>query len=347
MNGCNVSVIIPYCGEMPQILFTVRSIAEMLKPLAPFQIICVDNWCKEVEEGPPARVPDKGHDCRRDPTDKRASYGIYGDTPPGLSLTWADSHIKSMARKHDWLKYVRYDDKLSHWNAKNAGVAVSTGEVLWFVDAHVVPGHGVAAGVKHYLRYHENMRGTMHFPWTYHILESQRLIYKMVYNHKNAVYHYSTLNFDSKVRSPFTVPAMTTCGCLMSRAIYDDVGGWPEALGIYGGGENFLNFTLSTMAYSKWIYPGGTIHHHGAERGYNWNYDDYHTNRAIALYFHAGSEIAARYLDGLGNPKVRRMTHRRMVGDVSLKHLDMIQTKQTVNFLDWVNSQTEYIVKKD
>ena len=39
---------------------------------------------------------------------------------------------------HPWLKYVEYKDKLSHWQAKNAGVAASTGEVLWFCDAHCI-----------------------------------------------------------------------------------------------------------------------------------------------------------------------------------------------------------------
>ncbi|GAI71255.1 unnamed protein product, partial [marine sediment metagenome] len=85
-----------------------------------------------------------------------------------------------MSHKHSWLKYMRYDERLSHWQAKDAGVWNSTGEILWFLDSHVIPSHNIAFGLRYYVNNYEELNGTLHFPWTYHILESQRLIYKMV-----------------------------------------------------------------------------------------------------------------------------------------------------------------------
>jgi glycosyltransferase involved in cell wall biosynthesis len=290
-----LSVIIPYVNEWPQILFTIRSIAETLRGEGiDFEIIAVDNWCEEVEEQ--NRVADRGHDRMIDPDVKDSSYGLYKPGPPGVTLQLAKSHIYAMAKKHEWLKYIRYEDKLSHWNAKNVGVKASKGDFLWFMDSHVVLGKNASGMFKYYENEHKSLNGTMHLPWTYHILESQRQIYKLVTDPEKAIYHYSTLKYSTGGAGVFEVPAMTTCGMLMSREIFDRLGGWPTELGIYGGGENFVNFSCAVMGLKKWVWPYSTIYHHGDRRGYNWNYDDYHRNRTIAVFMHSGRDAAHRYI---------------------------------------------------
>ena len=49
MGKPDLSIIIPFAGEYPQVLFTVQSIAESLHGKIDFEIIVVDNYCKELE----------------------------------------------------------------------------------------------------------------------------------------------------------------------------------------------------------------------------------------------------------------------------------------------------------
>jgi glycosyltransferase involved in cell wall biosynthesis len=327
-----LSVIIPYCNEWPQVCFTIRSIAEELHEFD-FEIIAVDNWCEEVEEQ--GRVPDRGHDRMVDPVHKHASYGVYSEHPPGVDLDFVKSHILAMSKKHEWLRYVRYEEKLSHWNAKNAGVAAAKGQFLWFMDSHVILGHGVSGMFKYYRDNWENLNGTMHLPWTYHILESRRLIYKTVLDHEKALYHYSTKTFNGEA-VPFKVPVMTTCGMLMARQIYDRLGGWPRELGIYGGGENFINYCCAVMGISKWIWPYGTIHHHGDRRGYNWNYDDYHRNRMIAVFMHSGIDFARRYIEHNVKGSKRKLNQELMGlhGELD-EQFCKIQKQKVIDLKEW------------
>jgi len=301
-----------------------------------FEIIAVDNWCPEVEGQ--NRIPDRGHDRMVDPDDKSLPYGLYKPGPPGVPLQEVKSHIYAMSRKHPWLKYVRYEDKLSHWNAKNAGVKESGGVFLWFMDAHVVLGHGAAEMFKYYRSNYSALSGTMHLPWTYHILESQRLIYKMVVDEDKALYHYSTLQYNIKdATEPFEVPAMTTCGMLMTREIYDRLGGWPEELGIYGGGENFVNYCSAILGIKKWVWPKASIYHHGDRRGYHWNYDDYHRNRTIAVFMHSGVDAAHRYIEHNVKGSRRKITNALIkIIDGLILHREKIIDQATCSLSNWI-----------
>ena len=55
-------------------------------------------------------------------------------------------------------------------------------------------------------------------------------------------------------------------------------------LRIHGGGENFMNYTLSVLGKHKWIYSWGTLFHHGEKRSYHYVYDDYIRNKILAAY---------------------------------------------------------------
>jgi len=273
----DLSIIMPYVNEWPQVAFTIRSVAEeLLGSKIDFEIIAVDNYPKDGLPTPP----------------DRAHYHMDKKNQP------CTSHIEAMAKKHKWLSYCYYGEKLSHWNAKNAGVQKSSGRVLLFLDAHVVPERGALECAYHFYDTNEEViDGTLHLPLAYHILENTRLIYKLFADPSQGVWHYKFKTFTGDGFMPFKVPCMSTCGMFMSRELYDYVGGWPSELGIYGGGENFMNFTLAILGKQKWIYPGGTLYHHGDKRGYSWNYDDYHRNRMIALYCHGGEGEIHKYLE--------------------------------------------------
>ncbi|MBE3138204.1 MAG: glycosyltransferase, partial [Actinobacteria bacterium] len=279
MKQEKLSVIIPFAQEYPQVAFTVQAVYCELRDRCDFEIIVIDNYCAELQ------------DQFNKKREKKDSGGEY------LSKL-ADSY-------RPWLKYTVYDKKLSHWQAKNAGVKISDGEFLWFCDAHCVPSQGSVIDMFNYYR-SSKLQGSLHLPISY-MLERPglELIYKLVTDTEQGIVHYSFSRYKQS-ETPYDVPCMSTCGMMLSRDIYDKLGGWPEELGIYGGGENFLNFTMAILGLSINIFPVKPLFHYAAPRGYSWNYNDYHRNRCIATYMFGGENWAHRYINHIkGSDTVR------------------------------------------
>ena len=103
----DISVIIPYCNEYPQVIFTIQAMIEELQGQCRYEIIAVDNKSD----------------------DKSRKFFKNDETGKGLNTWFVRKKI---------LKYIRYDDKLSHWNAKNAGIKASVGKYLFFLDSHCI-----------------------------------------------------------------------------------------------------------------------------------------------------------------------------------------------------------------
>lgn len=271
MTPNKLSVIIPFAQEHPQIAFTVQNIYCELRDKCDFEIIVIDNYCSELQYQ---------LDAKNEKQDNGSKY------------------MSELANEQrPWLKYLHYAEKLSHWQAKNLGVHHSSGEFLWFVDSHCIVSPGALSGMfEHYRQYHKELNGTLHMPISY-MLERPglELIYKLIHDREHGVMHYT---FTRYIESDhvYRVPCMSTCGMMMSRELYDLLGGWPSELGIYGGGEHFINFTLATMGKTINIIPVKPLYHYAAPRGYSWNYIDYHRNRCIATYMFGGEEWAYRYI---------------------------------------------------
>ena len=326
-----VSIVIPYIQEFPQIAFTVRAVHTELRGI-PHEIVVADNLCptgilqqwglgrgtvehfmalptadreslyqQKIAEGG-IRPLDKGH---RRP--KAENVPPFDRQPPRLEpwyageIESAESTLESWARKHDWLTYVHYDEKLSHWNAKNAAIAASRGRLLFFVDGHVAPGDGcMRNAVELYDEWtEENGPGCFHTPLTYHILEDHRLIYKFKPQLEKWFLGYGFTGFPKEWNSieefdgrpwPQEVPCGSLCGMLTSQALYDQMGGFPKSLGIYGGGENFWNFTRATLGAKAWVVPGNPLYHYGNKRGYHWIDGDFKKNQAIAAFMYGGQK---------------------------------------------------------
>ena len=105
-----LSIIVPFVNEYPQVSFTLRSIIEELDDRVDWEIIAINNYSQKVADQ--KRPEDKGGE-----------------------------HVQNLARLHGGrLKYIKWDEKLSHWNAKNVGVAASSGKFLCFIDAHCIVG---------------------------------------------------------------------------------------------------------------------------------------------------------------------------------------------------------------
>lgn len=300
-----LSVIIPFCNEYPQNMFTIQNIAQELSGRVDFEIIAIDNFCDEVRAQ--KREQDKGGEA-----------------------------IAACTKGNPWLRYVKYEDKLSHWQAKNLGVQLSTAPFLWFVDAHcIISRDSLFNMFLYYKVHHRELNGTLHLPLTYKLLEWHKLIYKLVVNPETAEYHYSFTPF-RPADAPYRVPCMSTCGMMMSREIYDILGGWPAELGIYGGGENFINFTLAVLGKTVNIFPAEPLFHHGEKRGYHWNGDDMTRNRTIATYMFGGRDLARRFID---NRKGNKEVLNRIYDDVirtCKDHRAWIKSNQQLTIDEWV-----------
>jgi glycosyltransferase involved in cell wall biosynthesis len=308
----DLSIIVPFVNEWPQSIFTLQAIAQELVNRLDFEVMAVDNFCQQVEDmakKDPLYARDKGGEVIKG--SQRASGG--------------------------WLKYVEYKDKLSHWNAKNCGVGKSTGDVLMFIDAHCIPARdSIFSMFKYYVREYDRLHGSIHLPLTYKILDTKRLIYKMVYVEERADLHYSFTGYRAETE-PYNVPCMSTCGMMVSREIFDDLGGWPSELGIYGGGENFFNYTQAVLGYSKWIMVGPPLHHYGEKRKYHWFFDDMVRNRMIATYMFGGAAFAKKYSEhSKGNPSVLQKIYNDVISKCKAQR-GMIRSKQVTTIQEWIN----------
>lgn len=327
-----LSIIIPFVNEWPQVAFTVRNIAEELKGRVDFEIVVVDNWCYEMEADQ-RRLPDRGHDrfIKQDKT----VIGLY-DIKGQRNATHVVGHLKAMAQTKPWLKYVQYDEKLSHWNSKRVGIENASGDYLMHIDAHCIVARDTIHDMfKYYLANENTINGSLHPALTYHILEGKRLIYKPVINFETDEYHYSFTALGSRLNTQFEVAAMSTCGMMVSRRIYNAIGGWPKALGIYGGGENFFNYSLAVCGFSKWIYGSGTLFHHGETRGYHWNGDDYLRNRMVATYLFGGEKILHNMVQhSKGNPLVKERLAYSVLNACD-EHRKVIRERQMTTLPEW------------
>lgn len=309
MRKVDLSVIMPFCREYPQNIFTIQNIAEELRDRVDFEIVVIDNFCPEVMKQGPNRTEDR-----------------------------ATKMLRGMSRDLPWLTYLSYTDKLSHWNAKNLGVKHAKGEFLWFCDAHCMVSRDALFNMFYLWQAHrENKRASLHLPLTYHILENKRLIYGLKANPSKGILHYTFKGY-KPVQGLLEVPCMSTCGMMMHREMFDALGGWPKMLGIYAGGENFINFTMAILGMKKYIMPGLPLHHHGEKRGYNWNHTDYTRNRLIANFMFGGSQWVDRYISqSVRGSKRGFYKIAEKIYDECAEHREWIKAAQEMTIEAWID----------
>lgn len=271
----DLSIIIPGCNEFPQHAFTIQSVITTLKYTdLKWEVIYVDN---------------------------KSEYKIKHKEKRGF-----------LNRKGlPWLKVANWDDKLSHWCAKNVGIDNTTGKTLFFMDAHcIVEPNAIYEMHKYYVDHYDEINGSLHMPINYMLEQPGReLVYQCLYERQKGIVHYSFRRMFER-NEVHKVPCMSTCGMMMSRDIMEnELGKWPWELGIYGGGENFINYVLAVLGRDVNIWPYQPIHHYAFDRGYSWNYDDWVRNRMIAIYMAGGEEWINLFRNGLialnkGRPEV-------------------------------------------
>lgn len=301
-----LSIIVPFVNEWPQVIWTIKSLAEELRDRVDFEIIAINNYCSEImKQG-------KGEE------DKAGAY------------------LRNVESGNDWLKVIEYKDSLSHWNAKRVGVGASSGQFLFFCDAHcVISRDSLYNMFELYRSSYKALTGTLHLPLTYQIMEWRSLIYSLTSNYDKGELHYRFSSYRPNTQ-PYEVPCMSTCGMMITREIYDNIGGWPKELGIYGGGEDFINFTLAMLAYKKWIMPVPPLYHHGERRGYSSDYTDSLRNRAIASYLYGGKEWMNVFLENCrGRDDVKRLIYNNVVQSC-YQQRRLIKNQQVFKVKEWI-----------
>lgn len=243
----DVSVIIPCCNEYPQVLFTVQSVVEELEHTGyEYEILVVSNRS----------------------TDKTNEYF---------------TGLKSSLTRNGRLRFFAYEDRLSHWQAKNLGVSEASGRHLFFLDAHCILGRDT---MKHLIEFADGFEGRLggvHCLIRY-MLDPHLLEYAVK---DRLQYRFCSANGHTE---PYEVPVMSTCGMLVPRSTFDEVGAWSPELGIYGGGEAYINWKMTTCGYEQWNHPQAICWHYADKRGYSWNYNDFVRNSFIAAYVVAGED---------------------------------------------------------
>ena len=331
-----LSVVIPMVNEFPQVIFTVQNIAQELMGRVDFEIIVVDNYCQAFKTQVEAQNLKKAQEAAAT-TDIARIIQLMSDFRSPEPDKGGETMRACAGRINPWLKYGTWTKNLSHWQAKRVGVGMATGDVYWFCDSHCIVSRDAVYGMyKYYVDNYEKINGSIHLPLTYKILEARRLIYKLVAGdvERGVVdYSFTPLRIHDQ---EFEVPCMSCCGIMLSKEIYDEVGGWPLELGIYGGGEQFMNFTLAVLGKSKWIYPAGTLHHHGEPRSYHYVYDNYIRNKMIAAFIYGGTGWLNLFAQTC---KGRPASISAIRDDVIVKcraHRDLIKSKQKLSIQDWV-----------
>jgi len=303
----DLTVVVPFVREWPQIAFTLRSIHEALIGVE-HEILAIDNLM------------------------------------PKMEVDQGSGNVKGMANQttksgDPWLKYYPYQDKLSHWQCKNFGTNKASADIMWFVDAHCEVGHdSVRSMFKFYKENWAELDGSIHLPLTYHILETKELIYKAVIDRSTGNYGYSFNSYNPNLWPEVQeVPVMSTCGMMIHKNYLDQLGGWPVELGIYHGGEHFINYCQAIIGLKKYIWKARPLFHHGDKRGYSWNHYDQRRNRCIANYMFGGEELLTKWIET--SAKLSANEGARVKNNIMAtcrKHRDHILSQQVFEIDEWI-----------
>lgn len=307
-----LSIIITGVNEWPQVIYTLRSVYEEFRDRADFELVYVDNFPTVSDQWNRNRTPDQ-------------SYGV----------------IKGSEKLIPGLRVMEYRDHLSHWVCKRKAVESSTADFFLFLDAHVIPGRDCLFNqFEYYREHHEELNGSLHIPITYKILESHLLQYKMINELEKGWLGYSFTGYRHGNGKPYKVSCHTTCGCMVSRKVYERFGGWPDVMQAWGGGENLFNFSLSVLGMNKWLMPGRPLYHDGAPRGYSYNNDGLFVNRLVAMYMIGGRSLADLYrINQQGNPEtLARLSDAALANSDVVKQREHIEANQITDIGAWARS---------
>jgi glycosyltransferase involved in cell wall biosynthesis len=243
----DVSVVIPARNEHPQATFTLQAIWDQLED-APFtwETILVDN---------------------------------LSDDKTG---TFAEKRYWGQRGKH---KVIRYDKEGSCWQARNAGISVAEGRLIFLFDAHVIVSPTLFVDQIEFFRAHPSA-AICYTPvvWMGDSKHHRAYGYSLGPPDEPAR-HMHTKFWGSWTKhrvseEPYRIPMSGTAGIALRREFLDDIGNWPAELSVYGGGEQWISLGCWMLGYEAWVHPGTYVYHFADYRKYKDNGGDKSTNDA-------------------------------------------------------------------
>jgi len=234
----DLSVIIPARNEHPQATFTLQAIWDQLEGSPwDWETILVDNLSDDKT----------GSFCK--------------------DRYW---HAKG---RH---KIVEYKEKGSCWGARNAGLSVAEGRLIFLFDAHVLISPDLFA---------KQIQ-------TFDAIPSATVLYTPVIwmgdSRCHTAYGYSLGENNHHMRTkfwgswtkrkqsdePYRIPMSGTAGIAVRREFLERIGGWPAPLSVYGGGEQWISLACWMLGGECWIDPRTYVYHLADTRGYAGSQDE-------------------------------------------------------------------------
>jgi glycosyltransferase involved in cell wall biosynthesis len=228
-------------------------------------------------------------------------------------------------------KVVVYDEKPSCWQARNAGADAATGRYLLFLDSHVIPKAGSFRGL---IDFHDGWKGVAHCALNYWLEPEERALYGYSWQPDKFWGNWTR----HKPEFPdYRVPLSGTSSSLIDREVFIEVGGFHPGLGIYGGGETYIDLLVQRFGYSVRMHPRFRLWHLTEKRGYAWNNEDFRHNFMLAAMVLGGEKWLDRVAEhhikcNKGVEKYDRNT-RKMREDVLAEGTPMHE---------WVNERAKY-----
>jgi len=179
-----------------------------------------------------------------------------------------------------------YDEKASCWQARNEGAWMAQGDYLLFLDSHIMPKQNSLCNA---LKYHRRFKGILAFAVNYWLNHPARALYQYKWRPDKFWGDWS----QRKPESPDYHIFMSGMNLMINREIFEEIGGFHPALGIYGGGEPYIYLKTQMFGYEARCNPAFQIYHLTEKRGYSWNNDDLWRNFMIAAWALGGEEALA------------------------------------------------------
>lgn len=300
-----VSVVIPFANEGQNVVFTAQALVEELTGFCKFEVLLIDNQSDWYIDCSVKNERLSLHQNLEQPYRIRSRAAFQG--PPGSKNDGAI--INTLLFRNRTIRYLQFDAKQSHWNAKNWGVVNSKGKYIFFLDAHCIMNRDGLRSMVKFMRDSEAKGEKVGGAHAYirYMLDSRSLEYRPQKD-KFFGYQFCTHQTWEKVENgkrvlytpdrPYKVCVMSTCGMMTPRTILQELGPWHPEFGSYCGGEGYANFKTSTCGYHHWIVPTAVCWHWAEKRGYSWRHDDYVRNEQIAAYVCGGERALQFCIDG-------------------------------------------------
>ncbi len=191
-------------------------------------------------------------------------------------------------------KTVHYEERGSCWQARNLGLRVAEGRLLFFFDAHVLIGPDFFESMVEALEEAEVVFAPLR------IFSDKRENTMYGYSLGAGCHHMRSKFWGSWTRQkpsvdPYPIPMSGTAAMGVRADWIRSFGGWPPALGLYGGGEQWISLLTWMLGGRCLMDPRVYFYHWNEKRKYpmdGWN-EQHHFNKAFVAYALGGD----RWLD--------------------------------------------------